>query len=150
MAVDQERARAVTFDPITATLERGRLQFFAAVIGETDPIYSDVAAARKAGYPDLLVPPTFLFGLELAVAEPFGYLAELGFDLRWVLHGEQSFTYHGLVYAGETVTLQPRIVDAYSKKGGALDFIVKRTEITRGTALVAEATSVTVVRHPGA
>ncbi len=40
-------------------MERGRLRMFAAAIGETDPIYTDVEAARAAGHPDLPVPPTF-------------------------------------------------------------------------------------------
>ena len=42
------------------TIERSRLQFFAKAIGETDPVYTDVAAARAAGYADLPAPPTFL------------------------------------------------------------------------------------------
>ena len=42
-------------------IERSRLQFFAKAIGETNPVYTDVAAARDAGYPDLPAPPTFLF-----------------------------------------------------------------------------------------
>ena len=44
---------------------RGRLRFFAKAIGETDPVYTDDAAARDAGYPDLPAPPTFLFAAEL-------------------------------------------------------------------------------------
>ena len=131
-------------------VERGRLAFFATAIGETDPVYSDLAAARAAGHPDLPVPPTFLFGLELAGADPFALFTELGIDLRRVLHGEQSFVYHSTAHAGETLTVTPRIADVYSKKGGALDFIVKQTAVGRtdGT-LVAELRSTIVVQNPG-
>ena len=33
---------------ITETVERGRLRFFAQAIGETDPVYTDLAAAEAA------------------------------------------------------------------------------------------------------
>jgi acyl dehydratase len=142
--IDPDRARAVVFEPITVTVDRGKLAFFAAATGQEDPVYSDLDAAKAAGHPDVPVPPTFLFGLETERPGAFGYLEELGVDLRRVLHGEQSFTYHALVHAGETVTLRPRITDAYSKKN--MDFLVKHTEITRDGVPVADATTTIVVR----
>ncbi|MPZ00988.1 MAG: MaoC family dehydratase [Actinophytocola sp.] len=145
--MDPAKAKDIHFDPRVVTIERGRLRFFAQAIGETDPIYSDVDVAKQAGHADLPVPPTFFFSMELESPDAFGYLSELDIDLRRVLHGEQSFTYHSMAYAGETLTLRPRIVDAYSKKGGTLDFIVKRTNIERADgAPVADATSVIIAR----
>lgn len=38
-------------------VEKGRLRFFAKATGQTDPVYSDEAAARAAGHPGLPVPP---------------------------------------------------------------------------------------------
>ncbi|MEU9330823.1 MaoC family dehydratase N-terminal domain-containing protein [Streptomyces canus] len=148
MPIDVEAARKLPFDPIKVAVERGRLRFFAKAIGETDPVYTEVEAARQAGHPDLLVPPTFFFSLELESPEPFGYLAALGVDLRRVLHGEQSFTYHRMAHAGDSLTLEPRITEAFSKKGGALEFLVKQTDISRHGELIAEARSVVVVRNP--
>lgn len=148
MPVDPDKARALAFPPVTVTVERGRLRMFAHVIGETDPVYVDLAAARAAGHPDLPVPPTFFFSLEMESPDPWGYLADLGVDLRRVLHGEQEFTYHAMVHAGDTVELRPRIVDVYTRKGGALEFLVKRTDVVRDDRLVAEATAVIVVRDP--
>ncbi|MFD7845611.1 MaoC family dehydratase N-terminal domain-containing protein [Nocardia sp. NPDC059764] len=148
MPIDTAAALELPLDPVTVYVERGRLRLFAKAIGETDPLYTDVAAARQAGHPDLPVPPTFFFSLELEAPDPFAYLTALGVDLRRVLHGEQSFTYHRPAHAGDTLTLQPRIVDVYSKKGGALEFLVKQTGISRGEELVAEASSVIVVRNP--
>ncbi|WP_040831225.1 MaoC family dehydratase N-terminal domain-containing protein [Nocardia jiangxiensis] len=137
--------------PTTLTVDAGRLRFFAKAIGETNPIYTDLDAAKAAGYTDLPAPPTFLFSIELENSDPFGFLTEAGVDLRFVLHGEQSFTYHSDAYPGDVLTATPRVTDVYSKKGGALEFIVKETAITRvdGTA-VADLKSVIVVRNPGA
>jgi len=137
------------FPATTLTVDASRLQFFAKAIGETDPVYVDRAAAQAAGHSDLPVPPTFLFGIELEQPDPFAWLADLGVDLRRVLHGEQSFTYHSVAHAGDTLTSAPRIKDVYSKKGGELDFVVKESTVTRADgSLVAEATTVIVVQNP--
>ncbi|MGZ0145408.1 MaoC family dehydratase N-terminal domain-containing protein [Rhodococcus qingshengii] len=138
------------FPPTDLTVDAGRLRFFAKAIGETNPVYTDVAAAKAAGYSDLPVPPTFLFSIELDSPDPFAWLSDLGVDLRYVLHGEQAFTYHSIAYPGETLTATSTITDVYSKKGGALDFIVKDTAVTRADgSAVADLKSVLVVRNPG-
>lgn len=140
-----------TLPPVTMTIDPGRLRFFANAIGESDPIYTELDVATAAGHPSLPVPPSFLFNIELDSPDPFAFLASLGADLRFVLHGEQSFDYHRMAYAGDTITASPRIADVYSKKAGALQFVVKHTELTRsdGTA-IATLISTLVVRTPGA
>ena len=47
------------FAPVTAELEKGRLRFFAKATGNADPVYSDEAAAKAAGYPSPPAPPHF-------------------------------------------------------------------------------------------
>jgi acyl dehydratase len=131
-------------------VERGRLRSFALAIGETDPVYTDVDAARAAGHPDLPVPPTFLFGVGLGrgAEQDFGWIAELGIDIRAVLHGDQTFTYHAPTYAGDVLTLAPRIVDVYSRKGGALQFVVRETAVRRADGTpIADLRETLVVRE---
>jgi hypothetical protein len=135
-------------DPITLTVERGRLRSFAAAIGETRAIYIDVEAARAAGLRDVLVPPTFLMGLELEHSDTFEVLAKYGVDVSNVLHGEQHFVYHGNVCAGDELTFTSRFTDVYSKSNGALDFVVRETRVQLGgTDLVAEMKSVSIVQN---
>ena len=132
----------------TLQIERGRLRFFARAIGETDLIYTDLDAARAAGYPDLPAPPTFLFSVELDSHATFHLLDLLQVPLANILHGEQGFTWHRSVCAGDTVTVRPRITDIYDKKGGALEFIVKTAEArNQRDELVAELRTVLVCRH---
>ncbi len=134
--------------PSTLPIERGRLRFFARATGETDPVYTDLEAARAAGYPDLPAPPTFLFSAELDSRAAFTLLDLLKVPLANVLHGEQGFTWYRPVCAGDTVTVQPRITDIYDKKGGALEFVVKVAEArNQRNELVAELRSVIVCRH---
>jgi acyl dehydratase len=137
-----------TRGPHTTEVEKGRLRFFAKTIGETNPIYSDERTAKIAGYPSLPAPPTFTFCLEQDVPNPLQFLESIGIDMRKVLHGEQSFTYHAPVCAGDKITLETRISDIYEKKGGALEFIVLDTACrNQNGVLVAEQRSVVVVRN---
>ncbi|HEY2979118.1 MAG TPA: MaoC family dehydratase N-terminal domain-containing protein [Burkholderiaceae bacterium] len=129
-------------------IERSRLQFFAKAIGETDPIYTDQAAARDAGYPDLPAPPTFLFAAELDSGASERLLADLQIPIAKLLHGEQSFSYHRPACAGDTVTVRSTVSDIYDKKNGALEFVVKTSRATNQQGeLVAELRTVIVCRH---
>ncbi|MFI9270982.1 MaoC family dehydratase N-terminal domain-containing protein [Kitasatospora sp. NPDC052896] len=115
-------------EPFTVDVERGRLRFFHQVLGTVDRVFTDPAAARAAGHPDLPVPPTFLFGLELE--DPADLLTEMGVDLARVLHVEQGFVYHRTAHAGERLTFAPVITDLYQRQGGALEFVVRDTAVT--------------------
>lgn len=148
MAVDRDRALALDLPAHTITVERGALRAFAHATGCTDRRYLDVEQARAAGHPDLPVPPTYFFSLELLADDPFGFLVELGVDLTRILHGEQDFEYHAPVYAGDELVLVPRIVDVQSKKGGLMELVTKQTEIRRGDDPVATLRAVLVVRNP--
>lgn len=131
----------------TATAEAGQLRFFAKSIGETNPIYSDEQAARDAGHPALPLPPTFLFSLEFTQPSK-AWRDELGIVPSRILHGEQSFDYHRMAYAGDVLRFDSRIGDIYDKKGGALEFVVRETRVTnqRGEH-VADLRSVLVHRN---
>jgi acyl dehydratase len=129
-------------------IEKGRLRFFAKAIGETDPIYTDEAAAKAAGYPSLPAPPTFIFAAELDADTLMPALQGMGVNLQRVLHGEQQFTYRAPVCAGDTITVESTVTDIYDKKNGALEFLVKESAVTNqdGTH-VADMRSVIVVRN---
>ena len=130
------------------TLDRTRLKYFVKAIGETDPVYLDTAAAQAAGYVDIPAPPTFLFAAELDSGATDQLLIDLDIPLSKLLHGEQSFSYHKHVCAGDTVTVQSTISDIYDKKGGKLEFAVKDSRVTNQHGeLVAELRTVLVVRH---
>ena len=134
---------------VTFEVEKGRLRFFAEAIGETRPEYLDEEAARAAGYRSLPAPSTFLMGADFDAGTTTTLLETLGVPIERILHGEQSFTYHAPVCAGDVVSVEARISDIYSKKGGALEFIVKDSLIrdAQGRTVV-EARGILVVRNP--
>lgn len=151
MYIDRETALQHRIDPLPFEVERGRLRFFAKAIGLGDPIYTDLEAARRAGHRDLPAPPTFLSNaLELEIPDPLGWVAAVGGDLTKTTHAEQAFTYHAMAYAGDSLVLERRIVDVYTKKGGALEFLVKQTDVRRGKETLAKVLCVIALRHPEA
>jgi len=135
--------------PFTVDVERSRLRFFAKATGQDDPVYIDEEAARAAGHADLPVPPSFLFCLEMDSPNPGLMRERLGLDIARILHGEQGFVFHRVPHAGDRLTFRQRIEDIYDKKGGALEFIVRATQVSdqHGQA-VAELRAVTVYRNP--
>lgn len=117
--------------PASSTFEVGREQIrrFAEAIGDLHPAYLDPAAAQALGHPDVVAPPTFLtvlnfrYALEGPLADP-----DLGLDYSLVVHGEQSFTLHRPVRAGDVLTSTQRLAEI--KDVGRNEFLVTATEVT--------------------
>ncbi|HEY0682174.1 MAG TPA: MaoC family dehydratase N-terminal domain-containing protein [Steroidobacter sp.] len=129
-------------------IERGRLLAFANAIGEKRPEYVDDAAARAAGHRGLLAPPTFWFAAQFDAGTLMQMLAALEVPIQRILHGEQSFTYHAQVCAGDVLTLKSTVADIVEKKGGTMELITTRTTVTNqlGQA-VGDISSVLVARN---
>jgi hypothetical protein len=134
------------FGPHDVLVEMGPLQLFARVVGLTDPEHRDPAAAAAAGLPGLLVPPTYLFGLERRHPEVPRIISRLGIEIGSVLHGEQTFRYKTQTYSGDVLTFRPRFADYYEKRAGALRFLVRETTVSRGTEQVALLRNLLVAR----
>ena len=135
-------ARGYSPPPVAVPVERGAVCFFAQVVGEIDPIHTDLAAARALGYPDLVAPPSFFMAIEAAASHQTALagIASIAtaarYDFRYLLHGDEAYTYDGIFFAGEEVNFVSKIVDFYDKKGGTLEFIRIESFIehaTRGT-----------------
>ena len=112
------------FESFTVEVEKGRIRFFAKAIGDTNPVYSDEAAAQAAGYKTVPAPPTFMFTVDLEGPEFLPMLGLLKMDIGRVLHGAQDFEYLGQIYAGDSITQTAKILDMFDKKNGALEFVV--------------------------
>ncbi len=134
------------FPSVQWEVEKGRLRFFAKAMGETRPEYIDEAAAKAAGYPSLLAPPTIFFSGPLDNGSIEGMLDLMSININNILHGEQGYTYHAPVFAGDVLTFDEQVTDIVSKKGGALELVTREARVTnqRGE-LVAVARNVVAV-----
>ncbi|SHJ60134.1 N-terminal half of MaoC dehydratase [Shimia gijangensis] len=121
--------------PISVVVERGPIAFFAETIGETNPIHSDTEAARSAGYPDVMAPPTYPVVLEMAAAkegerkEQTPILELIAADMRYLLHGTENYEYLGSIFAGDTVEVVSRVKGFSDAKGGQLEIAHLEMEI---------------------
>ncbi len=124
------------------TVERGQLALFADAVKDPSPVYRDSRAAAEAGLAGIPAPPTYPFVMgsfgaypELQTAEApsdnpmFELLGPLMAKGGLILHGEQEFTYHRPVLAGDVLVGEGTVVDAYQKesKGKTMTFIVVET-----------------------
>jgi acyl dehydratase len=114
--------------PPTATYEvsRAKIKEFADAIGDANPLYRDPAAAKAAGFPDVIAPPTFLTVVNLAAINAIVTDPELGLDYSRMVHGDQSFTYERPVHAGDVIAVTTTVDDVMNRAGN--DFITMRAE----------------------
>jgi acyl dehydratase len=127
---------------------REKVREFATSIGETNPICHDVEAAKAAGYPDVVAPPTFLTVLNFRYSPQVIGDPDLGLDYSRVVHGEQEYELHQPIVPGMHLVGKPAIVDIASKGANEFLTIEASIETTDGTR-VATARSVIVSRGTG-
>ena len=135
------------YHPVIFDVEKQRLKFFAKATGQTDPIYFDESIAMEKGHPTLIAPPTFLTAVGNEQEYPYQYLNDLSIDMGRILHAGQVYNYHAPIYAGDTLTMESKILDMFEKKQGELQFVVFRSLYTnQDQTMVAESLSTIVVR----
>jgi acyl dehydratase len=109
-------------------VSRVKIADFADAIGEPSELCRDAEAARRAGYPDVIAPPTFAVVLSMASAGQANADPGLGLDYSMVVHGEQSFAHSRPLHAGDLVVATTTIESI--KAVGALSMMVTSTDLT--------------------
>jgi acyl dehydratase len=124
---------------------REKIREFATAIGDFNPAFHDVEAARAMGYPDVIAPPTFPFVIAMRAMAAATFDPELGLDYSRVVHGEQSFAYVRPIHAGDELVATTVIENIRTVAGN--DLLTTRTDIATvdGEPVVAS-TSVIVSR----
>ena len=99
--------------PASAPYEvsRVKLREFADAIGDPNPAYRDIEAAKALGHPDVIAPPTFAIVISFQMGGAVVLDPALGLDYSRVVHGEQSFSYKRPIRAGDVLVGTPRITD---------------------------------------
>jgi len=115
--------------PPTPAYEVGRekIREFAEATG-AHPVHVDPAAARALGHPDVIAPPTFAVVIAQRCDRQLVDDPEAGIDYSRVVHGEQSFTHHRPIVAGDRLVAVLH-VDAVRSAGGHA-MVTTRSEIT--------------------
>jgi acyl dehydratase len=127
MALD--RALVGRSYPPSAVYEVGRAKLAecAAAVGATDPVHTDAEAARAAGYQDVIAPPTFAIVVSLEAAMAVIDDPDVTLDYSRVVHGEQRFTHHRPIRAGDRLVATTTIDAARSVAGN--DLLTARVDL---------------------
>ncbi|MGH3994922.1 MAG: FAS1-like dehydratase domain-containing protein [Pseudonocardiaceae bacterium] len=124
---------------------REKIREFADAIGDPDPVYRDPSAARAAGHPDVIAPPTFAIVLTLDAQRVLLDDPALGLDFSKVVHRDQSFEHHRPIRAGDRL-VSSVYVDSIRVLAGN-DVLTTRAEVnTTGGEPVLTARATIVAR----
>lgn len=145
MAVNPDLAGR-EFPPVEPYLVgREKIREFARAVQSENPINHDPAAAKAAGYADVVAPPTFPIvvqerTLAQLLAEP-----DAGIDFSRVVHGDQRFSYSRPIVAGDELIATLTVTSVKSLGGHSM--VTSESVITDSIgAHVVTATSTLVVR----
>jgi acyl dehydratase len=105
-------------------LGRAAIRYFAEAIGDDNPIYTDPAYARAAGYDDVIAPPTLLMETNQYVAsrdrDHAGYKGhqwDLPVTGCRLIRGGNAYELHAPVHPDDVVTATWEITSAQEKSG---------------------------------
>ncbi|HEY6761222.1 MAG TPA: MaoC family dehydratase N-terminal domain-containing protein [Baekduia sp.] len=90
---------------------REKIREFAHAVGETDPRFFDVAAARDAGFADVVAPLMFVAVYAGPAFREALWSPALGVDRSLTVHGAQEFAWAAPVVAGDELTTRTALVD---------------------------------------
>jgi acyl dehydratase len=104
MATETEPAAiGKSYPPATYAVGREKIREYAVAVGETNPLYLDVDAAREAGYRDVVAPPMFCVVYCGPALGPALFDPELGIEFSRLVHGGQEFRWGPVVVAGDEI-----------------------------------------------
>jgi acyl dehydratase len=116
------------YQEVEFTVERDRVVQFTEAIGDQDARSLDPEAAKEAGFPEQVAPPTFPTVLQIMTSGQAVVDPELGLNYAMVVHGEQEYVWHRPIVVGDVLKAIPRIADIYAR--GPNEFLVTEAEIT--------------------
>lgn len=129
---------------------REAIRDFACAVGASSPLHHDVAAARAAGYADVVAPPTYAVVLAQRAEAPYVTDPAAGIDFSRVVHAEEGFEHRRPIVAGQEITATLRVERVRVVGGNAM--VTTRVDLTSapdgedGSDVVSRVTSMLVVR----
>lgn len=151
-AVSTDRLGRVFTGTSPQRIDRSQILAFADAVGALAPQHRDVAAAQAAGHADLVAPLTFAVVVAQRAEAEYVQDPASGIDFTRVVHGEERFTHHRPIVAGDVLAAAVH-VDSIIERA-SITMVTTRTVITAsgGAGLdgpVAVVTSTLAVRGEG-
>ena len=110
-------ATGKSFPAVNYAVGREKVREFAAAVGETNPLYFDVDAARAAGHADVVAPPMFAVVYSWRAMGQAVFDPEVGINFAMLVHGGQEFRWGPLVVAGDEIDTAVTVKDISERSG---------------------------------
>jgi acyl dehydratase len=124
---------------------REKIREYARAVGETEPLCLDLAAARAAGYDDLVAPPMFAVVYAGAAFGDAMLDPALGIDFEMLVHGGQEFEWGELVIAGDEIATEVRL-DEVNERLGMQFYVFGSTSTNQRSEVVSTGIWTVIVR----
>ena len=129
MAVNTD-AIGKTYAATTYAVGREKVREYAFAVGETNPLYLDVEAARAAGHDDVVAPPMFAVVYSLPAVAQGMFDPEVGIDFSRLVHAGQEFEWGPLVVAGDEIRTTTQVSDITERAGSGY-FVFESTSVNQ-------------------
>ena len=106
-----------TYEPSTYAVGREKVREYARAVGESDPLYLDVDAARAAGFDDVVAPPMFAVVYAMPAVAQGMFDPEVGIEFARLVHAGQEFAWGPLVVAGDEIETTLSVKDVSERRG---------------------------------
>jgi acyl dehydratase len=133
------------FPAVEYEVGREKIREYANAVGETDLVHYDRAAARAAGFRDVVAPPMFAVVYSAPAVAPAIFDPEIGLNFAMMVHGGQEFVWGEPVCSGDTITTTNVFRD-YSEKDGKKFYVFESVSTNQDGAAVCRGTWTNIVR----
>ena len=134
-----------TYEPTLYAVGREKVREYAAAVGETNPLHTDHAAARAAGFADVVAPPMFAVVYATPAMAQGLFDPEVGIDFPRLVHGAQEFRWGPLVVAGDEISTTASVKDV-SERGGLSFYVFATESVNQDGQTVCSGTWTNIVR----
>jgi acyl dehydratase len=119
-------------------LGRASIRYFARAVGDDNPLYTDAATARGAGYADVIAPPTLVCETNQYIDRRrdsdgyVGHLWDIDVPGTRLIRGGNEYEFHQPVYPSDCITAHWRIADMTERSSsrGAMLFVISEVRFT--------------------
>jgi acyl dehydratase len=137
-----------SFPTVTYAVGREKVREYANAVGEANPLYLDVDAARAAGYADVVAPPMFTVVYSGPAIIPGLFDPEVGINFAMMVHGGQEFEWGPVVVAGDEITTTASVKDISERAGNAF-YVFESVSLNQRGEQVCVGTWTNIVRGVG-
>jgi len=120
------------YAPSIYAVGREKVREYARAIGESDPLYLDVDAARAAGHADVVAPPMFAVVYAMPAVAAGMFDPEIGIDFARLVHSGQDFAWGPLVVAGDEISTTVSVKDVSERRGSEVYVFESASSNARG------------------